>query len=78
MCSTEPVDAALIHILTAGLDGLPIVDADDRVVGYLSLLEFICSWINSCYHEEQLPPLEGPATVPAPAPPRERRWWRRG
>ncbi|MDP9373529.1 MAG: CBS domain-containing protein [Chloroflexota bacterium] len=74
----EHVAAALSHILAAGLDGLPIVDAANRVVGYLSLLEFLCSWINSCYHEELLPPLEGPAPVPAPVPPRERRWWRRG
>jgi CBS domain-containing protein len=69
---------ALGHVLAAGLDGLPIVAADDRVVGYLSLLEFLCSWITSCYHEEPRPPLAGAAPVPAPAPPRERRWWRRG
>ena len=73
----EPVATALGRILAAGLDGLPIVDAANRVVGYLSLLEFLCSWISSCYHEEQLPP-EGAAPVPAPAPPRVRRWWRRG
>ncbi len=69
---------ALSHILAAGLDGLPIVDADDRVVGFLSLLEFLCSWITSCYREEPGPPLEGAAAVPAPAPPKKRRWWRRG
>ena len=47
------------RFLRTDLDGLPIVDDDNRVVGYLGLFEFFCVWINSCYI--------GPRTTEAPA-----------
>ncbi len=37
------------RFLRTDLEGLPIVDDANRVIGYLNLFEFFCVWINSCY-----------------------------
>lgn len=42
------LEEAFGQLLKTGLDGLPIVDEDDRVLGYLGLFEFLYVWLNVC------------------------------
>ncbi len=44
----ERLEGAFGKLLEANLDGLPIVDEAERVVGYLGLFEFLCVWLNVC------------------------------
>lgn len=53
------LEDAFGQLLKANLDGLPIVDDDQRVVGYLSLFEFLCVWINVCPVRDRQPQGEG-------------------
>ena len=43
--ASDSLERALGVLLEANLEGLPIVDAEGRVGGYLSLVEFLCAWI---------------------------------
>lgn len=44
----DTLEAAFGRLLGADLEGLPIVDADRRVIGYLNLPEFLCAWLANC------------------------------
>lgn len=55
----ECLEDAFGLLLKANLDGLPVVTDDRRVVGYLSLFEFLCVWINVCPVRERQPQDEG-------------------
>ncbi len=40
----SPIDEAFERILTLNLDGLPIVDGDDRVIGFFDIAEILVAW----------------------------------
>jgi hypothetical protein len=47
----------------SGMDGLPVTDADGRVIAYLDQLELLMAWIDATGRELLLQPhADGPAT----------------
>lgn len=44
----DSLEVAFGRLLSADLEGLPIVDDANRVTGYLNLPEFLCAWLTNC------------------------------
>lgn len=44
----DSLEDAFGRLLGTGLEGLPIVDDANRVVGYLNVPEFLCAWLTNC------------------------------
>lgn len=44
----DSLEDAIDVLLAADIEGLPIVDGANRVVGYLDLSEFLCTWLANC------------------------------
>jgi acetoin utilization protein AcuB len=63
--STETVRTAFERMHHSHLNGLPIVDDDNRVTGYLDQFELLLVWIRSTGRGVLLRPADGDAAEPA-------------
>jgi CBS domain-containing protein len=58
--ATETVRTAFERMHHGHLNGLPIVDDQDRVIGYLDMLELLLVWIRSTGRDTLLRPTDAP------------------